>query len=58
MAQQRIRLRASALVIENDSILLVEFDDESGLHYNLPGGGNEHRNYIEEQMVQREKQGL
>jgi ADP-ribose pyrophosphatase YjhB (NUDIX family) len=33
-----IKVRASALIIENDCILLVEFDDETGLHYNLPGG--------------------
>ena len=36
-----IRVRASALIIQNDAILLVEFDDENGLHYNLPGGGVE-----------------
>lgn len=34
-----IRVRACALIIENDSVLLVEFRDENGLHYNLPGGG-------------------
>ena len=33
-----IKVRASAIIIENDQILLVEFDDETGLHYNLPGG--------------------
>ncbi|GBF76143.1 NUDIX hydrolase [Paenibacillus sp. 598K] len=37
-----IRVRACALIIENDAILLVEFDDETtGLHYNLPAGGAE-----------------
>lgn len=36
-----IRVRASALIIQNNSLLLVEFDDENGLHYNLPGGGVE-----------------
>ena len=36
-----IRVRASALIIQNNSILLVEFNDENGLHYNLPGGGVE-----------------
>jgi len=36
-----IRVRACALIIENDSILLVEFKDENGLHYNLPAGGVE-----------------
>ena len=36
-----IRVRASALIIKNDAVLLVEFDDENGLHYNLPGGGVE-----------------
>ena len=36
-----IRVRASALILQNDAILLVEFDDGNGLHYNLPGGGVE-----------------
>ncbi|WP_054958507.1 NUDIX domain-containing protein [Paenibacillus dakarensis] len=36
-----IRVRACALIIEENSILLVEFDDENGLHYNLPTGGAE-----------------
>lgn len=34
-----IRVGARALIIEDESVLLVEFDDETGLHYNLPGGG-------------------
>jgi ADP-ribose pyrophosphatase YjhB (NUDIX family) len=36
-----IRVSARALIVEDGSVLLVEFDDESGLHYNLPGGGAE-----------------
>lgn len=36
-----IRVRACALIIENDSILLVEFNDHRGVHYNLPAGGVE-----------------
>ncbi len=36
-----IRVSARALVIEGGAVLLVEFNDESGLHYNLPGGGVE-----------------
>lgn len=36
-----IRVRAGAIIIENESILLIEFGDENGLHYNLPGGGVE-----------------
>ena len=32
------KIRASALIIEDEQILLVEFNDETGLHYNLPGG--------------------
>ena len=35
-----IRVKAGAVIIENDSILLVEFSkEEKGVHYNLPGGG-------------------
>lgn len=36
-----IRVRACALIIENDAVLLVEFTDENGVHYNLPAGGTE-----------------
>ena len=36
-----IRVRAGAVIIENNSILLIEFQDERGLHYNLPAGGAE-----------------
>lgn len=36
-----IRVRAGAVIIENDSILLIEFNDKNGLHYNLPAGGVE-----------------
>ncbi|KQU19195.1 NUDIX hydrolase [Bacillus sp. Leaf13] len=36
-----IRVRAGAVIIENNSILLIEFKDENGLHYNLPAGGVE-----------------
>jgi 8-oxo-dGTP diphosphatase len=36
-----IRVRACALVIEHNSVLLVEFQDENGVHYNLPAGGVE-----------------
>jgi len=39
---EKIRLRACALIIENDSILLVEFknDNDDGVHY-IPAGGLE-----------------
>lgn len=36
-----IRLRSSALIIQDHAVLLIEFNDENGLHYNLPGGGVE-----------------
>ncbi|WP_433750869.1 NUDIX domain-containing protein [Falsibacillus pallidus] len=37
-----IRVRAGVVIIENDHILLAEFNDEkSGLHYNFPSGGVE-----------------
>lgn len=36
-----IRVRACALIIEDNYILLVEFNDEKGFHYNLPVGGTE-----------------
>jgi 8-oxo-dGTP diphosphatase len=36
-----IRVRAGALIIENQRVLLVKFEDKNGVHYNLPGGGVE-----------------
>jgi 8-oxo-dGTP diphosphatase len=36
-----IRLNVAALIVRDEQVLLIEFDDESGLHYNLPGGGVE-----------------
>jgi ADP-ribose pyrophosphatase YjhB (NUDIX family) len=41
MMNFHIRVRACALIIENDSVLLVEFTDENGVHFNLPAGGAE-----------------
>ena len=35
-----VRIRCTGLIIENNSVLLVEYDD-NGVHYNLPGGGLE-----------------
>ena len=35
-----IRVNASAVIVRDQAILLVVFDDAtSGIHYNLPGGG-------------------
>lgn len=48
-----IRVRAGAVIIENNSILLIEFNDENGLHYNLPAGGVEPGEAVIE-AVQRE----
>jgi len=48
-----IRVRACSLIIENDSILLIEFTDEDGVHFNLPAGGTEPGETIKE-AVKRE----
>lgn len=34
-----IRVRAGAIVVKEERLLLVEFHDEKGLHYNLLSGG-------------------
>lgn len=39
--QQGIRISVRAATIRNGAILLVAFDDETGFHYNLPGGSVE-----------------
>ena len=38
---QSIRVCASAAILQEGALLLVEYQDESGLHYNFPGGGVE-----------------
>lgn len=48
-----IRVRATALIIQEDAVLLVEYDDKNGIHYNLPGGGAEPGESVIE-AVQRE----
>ncbi|WP_206109341.1 NUDIX domain-containing protein [Paenibacillus sp. HB172176] len=42
-----VRIRCTGLIIKDDSILLVEYDD-NGIHYNLPGGGLEPGETIKE----------
>jgi 8-oxo-dGTP diphosphatase len=34
-----MRVGVNAAIIKDGSILLIAFDDDSGFHYNLPGGG-------------------
>jgi len=37
-----IRVSASAAIVRDETLLLVEFDEAGvGIHYNLPGGGHE-----------------
>lgn len=43
-----IRIGANAIVLRDDSVLLIEFDNEDGLHYNFPGGGIEPDETVEE----------
>lgn len=35
-----VRIRCTGLIIKQNSVLLVEYND-NGIHYNLPGGGLE-----------------
>jgi ADP-ribose pyrophosphatase YjhB (NUDIX family) len=48
-----IRVGVSAVIVSHDHILLVAFDDETGFHYNLPGGGVEPGELLHE-SVRRE----
>lgn len=51
-----IRVRACALIIESNSILLVEFNDHRGLHYNLPAGGVEANESVIEAVIREAKE--
>ena len=33
-----MKFSSRAIIIKNNALLLIEFDAESGLHYNFPGG--------------------
>ncbi|MGM0854249.1 MAG: NUDIX domain-containing protein [Bacillota bacterium] len=46
-----IRIRAGAIIVEEKHILLAEFKDENGLHYNLPAGGVEEGESIKEAVI-------
>ena len=49
-----IRIGASAVIVRDNQLLLVEFDEEGvGVHYNLPGGGVEDNELLED-AVRRE----
>ena len=37
--RKNIRLTARGVVVHDERILMVQYIDESGPHYNLPGGG-------------------
>jgi ADP-ribose pyrophosphatase YjhB (NUDIX family) len=39
--QPGIRVGVNAAIVQDDAILLVAFNDESGPHFNFPGGGVE-----------------
>lgn len=43
-----IRVGANALIIRQERLLLIEFDDGTGVHYNFPGGGIEAGESIKE----------
>ncbi|UVI32655.1 NUDIX domain-containing protein [Paenibacillus spongiae] len=55
---EKIRLRAAALIIENEAILLVEYnnDEEEGVHYNLPAGGVEPGETLVEAAIREAKE--
>lgn len=51
-----VRVRACALIIENDSILLIEYEDERGIHYNLPARGVEPNESVIEAVKREAKE--
>jgi len=43
-----MRVRPTALILKDEHVLLIEYRDEHGVHYNLPGGGAEPGETLEE----------
>ncbi|MCA9881350.1 MAG: NUDIX domain-containing protein [Anaerolineae bacterium] len=46
-----VAVKVRAVIVQNNQVLLVEFDDETGLHYNLPGGTVEVNEFLEDALV-------
>ncbi len=46
-----IRVRAGGFILSNNQLLLAEFHDENGLHYNMPSGGVEAMESVTEGAV-------
>ena len=51
MSEARYRVRASAVIIRQGKLLLIACDDGSGLHYNIPGGGVNHDETLQEAVA-------
>jgi 8-oxo-dGTP diphosphatase len=51
-----IRIAGNAVILRRGSVLLVEFNDESGLHYNFPGGGVEPGETLEEAVCREARE--
>ncbi|MBB6452732.1 ADP-ribose pyrophosphatase YjhB (NUDIX family) [Salirhabdus euzebyi] len=51
-----IRVRAGSFILQNDCILLVEFNDQNGAHYNLPAGGVEPGESVKEAAKREAKE--
>ncbi|TSB48442.1 NUDIX domain-containing protein [Alkalicoccobacillus porphyridii] len=50
------RVRAGAFIIQDDAILLIKYQDESGFHYNLPGGGIHFEESLDEALKRELKE--
>lgn len=50
------RVGAKAIIVEADQILLIEYQDANGLHYNLPGGGVDEGESIREALAREVKE--
>ncbi|MBU7317109.1 NUDIX domain-containing protein [Paenibacillus oleatilyticus] len=51
-----IRVRACALILRDDSVLLIEFTDANGIHYNLPAGGVEAGESVIEAVIREARE--
>jgi 8-oxo-dGTP pyrophosphatase MutT (NUDIX family) len=55
-SKRSIRVGAAGIIVQDDKVLVVKFDDENGPHYNYPGGGHQEGETLRRTAVREVKE--